>query len=386
MEIRVLYLVNSTIMGGATISFLKMISGLKGKGVEAYVVLPNHDILLERRLESLGAHPFVRCLVMSILPARPKGILQSLLYCVRYPIRYIKRFCLREISYRSVQRLVADIKPDIIHSNSGVIHEGFRCSQYYSIPHVWHLREYQCLDFNWDIFPTRKKFEGYLRESNVITITDDIRRYFHLEGYHRACTIYNGIFKKSEACYIDDRKEYFLCASRISPEKGHDDVIIAFSKFCNTYTNYRLCILGFGDDNYIKHLNQAAQVLGCDDKIDWIGFKEDVKPYLKEAKALIVASHFEGFGRMTAESCFMGCMVIGRNTGGTKEILDRTGGELFETTDELLEKMYKVAVMPKEQYNKKVSFAQKVAVDLYSEESNVNRIANLYKNLLEHEN
>lgn len=386
MKIKVLYIVHSTEMGGATISFLKMISGLKEKGVETYVLLPNHDIMLEHRLENLGAHIFVCRLVMSILLKRPKGFVPSFLYYIKYPYRYLKRFCLREISYYSVKRLVADIKPNIIHSNSGVIHEGFRCSLYYFIPHIWHLREYQSLDFNWDTFPTRKKFEGNLRKSNVITITDDIRYYFHLDGYQRACTIYNGIFKKSEACEIEEKREYFLCASRISPEKGHDDIIIAFSKFCKTYTNYRLCILGFGDDNYIEHLKQSAQVLGCDDKIDWIGFKDDVKPYLKEAKALIVASHFEGFGRMTAESCFMGCMVIGRNTGGTKEILDRTGGELFETTEELLEKMYKVAEMPKEMYNKKVSFAQKMAVELYSEESNVSRIANLYKNLLEHGN
>ena len=43
--------------------------------------------------------------------------------------------------------------PDIIHTNTGVIHEGLKVAKRLKIPHVWHLREYQDKDFNWEAFP-----------------------------------------------------------------------------------------------------------------------------------------------------------------------------------------------------------------------------------------
>ena len=43
---------------------------------------------------------------------------------------------------------------------------------------------------------------------------------------------------------------------------------------------------------------------------------------MSKALALFVPSSFEGFGFITVEAMFCGCLVIGRNTGGTKEQFD----------------------------------------------------------------
>jgi len=49
--------------------------------------------------------------------------------------------------------------------------------------------------------------------------------------------------------------------------------------------------------------------------------RDDVYAIMSRATALIVPSHFEGFGRITAEAMFNGCLVAGYNSAGTREIL-----------------------------------------------------------------
>ena len=103
---------------------------------------------------------------------------------------------------------------------------------------------------------------------------------------------------------------------------------------------------------------------------------------MSHAKALIVASRFEGFGRMTAEAAFMGCLVIGRNTGGTKEIIDKTGGFLFFFFEELAEEMESLSSIEDSTYLALAQKAKSVAKQAYSTENNAAQILSIYKKLL----
>ena len=103
---------------------------------------------------------------------------------------------------------------------------------------------------------------------------------------------------------------------------------------------------------------------------------------MKKAKALIVGSYNEGFGRMTAEAAFAGCLVIGRNSGGTKEILKKTGGYTFVNNDGLINAMKDIELLSDEEYIKKAKHAQKVAQQLYSTEQNVDSIYSFYLKIL----
>ena len=84
---------------------------------------------------------------------------------------------------------------------------------------------------------------------------------------------------------------------------------------------------------------------------------------------------------MTAEACFNGCLVIGRNTGGTREILQTTGGFLFDNIDTLVEQMENVCRLSNEEYQNMALTAQEKAIALYSTESNSEQIYNIYKQL-----
>ena len=379
MRIRVVYILHATVMGGATISFLNLVRELKKKGVEIVVIIPKHDIIFENHIKEIGGKCYIAPVVVSTYPKlEKKGGWQTLSY-----IKTLVSFHLKKIkSLWIINKIISLEYPSIVHTNVGVVHEGLIAARLHKIPHVWHLREYQDKDFDLFIYPSKKYYQRLLRRSYVITITDDIRCHFQLRGYIKARTIYNGIMPLSSVCYQYPKEHFFLCASRISPEKGHDETIKVFAKFLREKPDYRLIMLGFGEETYLKQLKDLSESLGCSESIEWVGFTNDVTSYMKRALALIVNSKFEGFGRMTAEACFCGCLVIGKNTGGTKEILDYTGGYCINNDDELLSAMKDIAGLSMESYEIKAKIAQEKASSAYSIEKNAENIFQFYHEIV----
>ena len=281
-----------------------------------------------------------------------------------------------------MRRIVKREHPDIVHTNTGVIHEGFYCAKSLGIPHVWHLREYQDRDFDMHIFPNKRFFIGLLRRSYTISITHDINDAFLLKTDNKHRVIYNGVMSKDVAILDMPKENFFLCSSRISREKGHEDVIRSFAEFYKHNPSYRLVILGFGGKSFIEHLKEMSQELGCEKSVIFAGYTDNVMEYMKRTKALIVASYNEGFGRMTAEAAFAGCIVIGRNTGGTKEVMQETGGVTFMDGREIVEKMQYVANMTDEQYVNFAKDAQAKALQLYTNEINIDKTYKMYQDIL----
>lgn len=376
---KVLYILHSSIMGGATISFLNLLTGIKLKGVDPYVII-NKEIDDDKFNTVLNKNgiPFYRAIIVKSVITRKKTL--------RGMGSFVKQYCILTLkiikSRRDIERICQKIKPDIIHSNTGVVHEGFWVAKKLHIPHVWHLREYQTKDFNWFIYPSKKIFCSELLKSYVITITNDIKTYFKLNDSLKAFTINNGIFNRGKTFPVVKKENYFILCSRVSPEKGHEEAIRAFSCFSRK-SEYKLIVAGFGDPFYISYLNDLAKSLDCSDQVKFVGFYEEVVDLLSKAKALLVPSYYEGFGRMTAEAAFCGTIVIGRDTGGTKEIINKTrGGYLFSTTEEFTAKMELIASLSAEEYINITETARQIAKESYSIEENVNQIFSLYSHIL----
>ena len=122
-----------------------------------------------------------------------------------------------------------------------------------------------------------------------------------------------------------------------------------------------------------------AKKYDCYSSIRFLGYREDIRDLMDNAQALIVASRFEGFGRMTAEAAFRGCTVIGHNTGGTKEVLDITGGFPYENGwKELERKMERVINLSEDQYTEMANKARKAAIKNFSNEQYVDRVYRVY--------
>lgn len=378
---KVLYILHTTEMHGATISFINSLKGLIQKGIIPIIVLPSSSKeghFFQLQLDNTNTIYYIIPIIQSTIDKQQFNKL-SFFNKLRYLLFLYRR---KNLSFQELNQIVKKEKPDIIHTNVGTIHEGFWVAKKNHIPHIFHIREYQDKDFNWKIIPSKRIFCWMLKHSFVITITDALGRHFRIDKFSKRRTIYNGIYEKEKTALMIPKERFFLCASRISKEKGLGDVVRAFSQFHQEYPNYSLVIAGKGTPHYIEELVGIAKEGKCEESIVFLGHIDNPFEYMKKAKALIVGSYNEGFGRMTAEAAFAGCLVIGRNAGGTKEILDKIGGYSFINNDGLEEAMKDVIQLSDEEYINKAKHAQKVAQQLYSTEQNIDAIYSLYLDIV----
>ena len=137
--------------------------------------------------------------------------------------------------------------------------------------------------------------------------------------------------------------------------------------------------MGLYKPDYKTKLCGLADALGVGSAVLIEDYTSNISQYMSEARALLVASPNEGFGRMTAEAAFAGCLVIGKNTAGTKEIMDITGGFRFITDDEMLDAMTAVSRLSEDEYLRMASASQREAVSFFSEEEYLERVSGIYE-------
>lgn len=228
--------------------------------------------------------------------------------------------------------LIKDKNIDIIHTNTSVVDFGYRLSKIMNIPHIWHIREFGEKDFN--MYPLCSYSEYYKKiadNNNLICISKEVMKKFVDKVPSSSLNlIYNGVSKKnlnSNKKYNLDKNQKIIClqSRMISKTKGQDITIKAIEKLVNEGYDIELLIAGNGD---VKNLGinienkQWLKILGQVDNLPEIRKNVDIE---------IVSSKSEAFGRVTVEAMMGGIVVVGSNSGGTKELIkNKETGLLFE--------------------------------------------------------
>lgn len=384
---RILFVISSTtIYGGASKSLLNLIYGLKKLGVSVFVVSPDKKGLY-LTLQDDG----IPVIALSYRPATLppyKSIIELLLFIPRL----IGRFLLNISASIKLAAIAKAINPHIIHTNVSVISIGYNVSRRLKIPHVWHIREYGDLDFNLHFYYTHKKqLKRYTKDNSyTICITKDIQRYNKLQLNINSRVIYNGISSTNNISHLSKKVPYFLFAGRLEHAKGIISLIDAYASYYHMDKDpLPLHIAGDGNTPYVEHILSLIDSYGIADKVRLLGMQKNIVSLYQEAIALIVPSISEGFGRVTAEAMFHGCLVIGNDIAGTKEQFDNgkdlTGDEIalrYTTQEQLVKHLIDVSKKPIEHYEPMIIRAQETVQLLYSTEKHIQQVYNFYNEIL----
>ncbi|TSD66998.1 glycosyltransferase [Inquilinus sp. KBS0705] len=381
-SINVAYVMHSsTLQEGSNRSLLNMLDGLMMKGVSPYLILPeNEDKSIYDEINKRKIPYIVLTYFLSVWPY--VGGLKD--YVLFIP-RYIKIRMCNLIALLKIMRYVKLNKVDIIHSNVGPLLIGYQCARILNIKHVWHLREYQDLDFNFKTLYSKKSFKKKLLAANnhVIAITLGIYNHFDLSKNSRI--IYNGIMRSNEVYFSEHKKKYFLYVGRLTENKGARVLVEAFIEFTKDNNEFYLYFAGQVTPDYQQTLIDLAKKNGIENQIKFLGPRDDVYELMRHAYTLIVPSLHEGFGRITVEAMYNGCLVIGNNSAGTNEILERDKlGILYTGTKGLLHAIKNVVNNGIEFYFPMIHMAQITAAKLYSQEANSTSVYNYYKEIITH--
>ncbi len=128
--------------------------------------------------------------------------------------------------------------------------------------------------------------------------------------------------------------------SRLSPWKGQDVLIDALAKVPRTHALLVGSAL-FGEDDYETSLRAQVKRLNLEDRVHFLGFRDDVAELMLTADIIVHASTSpEPFGRVIVEGMLAEKPVIAARAGGATEIItDRKTGRLVApgSADELAE-------------------------------------------------
>ncbi len=124
------------------------------------------------------------------------------------------------------------------------------------------------------------------------------------------------------------KKNQIIFVGKVQKVKGVDLLIEAFSNIKNDFPNYKLLIVGdFDEPKYYGKLKKRINKLKLNEKIEFLGNRNDVEKLLNQSKLFVLPSRSEGYGIALAEalSCELKC--IATNIGGIPEVLEKYKGD-----------------------------------------------------------
>ena len=158
---------------------------------------------------------------------------------------------------------------------------------------------------------------------------------------------------------LNEHSNYFLSVGRLTRQKNYSYLISEFANFLKYNKHEKLLIIGEGEER--EKLKVVISKKNLTNNVFLIGRIQNVYPYMKNAKALILSSLWEEVGFVIVEAAFSNLFVISSNCpNGPKEFLENgKAGYLFESNkkDNLTEKL--IYFIQKEQSLKSLTIRAK---------------------------
>lgn len=388
---KIIYVVSGTTMfGGATKSFITLLNDFCAiDNNKAIVVCPDNQGLYE--YISSGKIPGATALIINYTYDILPFLYKPLDYILFIP-RLIKRFIKNRMAASKLAKIAKKIHPDAFHTNTSVNNIGYLAAKKLGIPHIWHVREYGKQDFNMTVpFQSRKLSS---KNNFTIFITRDIAEHKQRKESIEHTVIYNGIIDDNSLRYKEFDSGYFLYAGKITENKGVLDLIAAFSIYAKRAESIGenvipLYIAGKSDKDFKAKLDKTIFEEKLGNNVKLLGQRTDVADLMYNAKATVITSFQEGFGRVLPEAMANGSLTIGRNTGGTREQFDNglrlVGSEIgfrFNDVNELASILETISKKEKYDFKDMIYNSQRVVKELYSIKNYTGNIIKLYHRLL----
>lgn len=119
---------------------------------------------------------------------------------------------------------------------------------------------------------------------------------------------------------ISQRQNMVLCVGRLEEVKRQWHILKAFKTIENELPDYKLCFAG---DGYCeKQLRKLTKDLGLSERVDYIGFVNDMQTLYARAKLLVLTSKSEAFPCVAVEAMSYGVPIVAFDIpGGLSEAM-----------------------------------------------------------------
>lgn len=315
-----------------TFNFRKeLIETLVKRGDKVFLVSPYGNAI--EKYTSMGCH-FIECKI----DRRGTSIFRDARLTFNY-IRIIKR-----------------IRPDVVltYTTKCSVYGGFACSRL-NVPYIVNTA-------------------GFMQRGETISFLEKFILLLYKVAFNKAgCMMYQNTYEQSIVNNALKHKihyrtipgsgvnldEYpmsrfpsadlpirFNYVARVMKSKGIEEYLSCAERVKALYPNTEFVIYGdFDDDNYIDRIKYLEEKK----VVTYAGPKNNMRPYIEEAHAVIHPSYYEGMTNVVLEHSSMGRPCIGSNIPGVKEaIAEGVTGYLFSVrnVEELIDKTIRFIELP----------------------------------------
>lgn len=169
---------------------------------------------------------------------------------------------------------------------------------------------------------TKKRliFESFLMRfaDCFVVLTECSKQYYKKMGLQ--CQVIPNAVPHEKLDIGEKREKTIITAGRLTGIKGYDFLIRAFRRVHETYPEWKLKILGDGEDR--KKLEALIQELHLEDAVSLPGFQKNVLEECRKASVFAVTSQSEGFHMGLIEAMSQSLPVVCVDIPVMKEILD----------------------------------------------------------------
>jgi glycosyltransferase involved in cell wall biosynthesis len=113
----------------------------------------------------------------------------------------------------------------------------------------------------------------------------------------------------------------FVFVGRLVKDKGINELIEAFSKLSLEKKNTTLLLVGNFENDLDPLLPKTLHLINSLNNIIYVGYQNDVRPYLAISNTLVFPSYREGFPNVVMQAGAMGLPAIVTNINGCNEII-----------------------------------------------------------------
>ena len=173
---------------------------------------------------------------------------------------------------------------------------------------------------------TKELFERYTDNERLVTWPYGIGL-SEIEAYRRS-------HGERRIPSLADQTVRFLVVGTFEPRKAQSRTVIAFAQIADEYPGARLTMVGLGDDDYSRSVQDIVDRLGLDDRVELLPVASDLYEWYATADALVSASDIESLPRSVLEAMAFDLPVLATAVFGLPEVIsDGVDGLLIEPGD-----------------------------------------------------
>lgn len=332
----VIFLFHDSILnGGATRSMLDIIVKLKqSKLIEPIIIYPDKD---ESMLVFLDKHDikYYHIKYSTWFYNKKQRVDKKIIYWIKSIIKHFITYfnCIR------IKKIIREENVKIVYTNTRTVYLGCYLKRKFNLIHIWHIREFGRQDHEIDFIFGEKYFYKLLNKytDEIIVISESLK-----ENY------VNGILDKEKIhVFYDDIDDSFInpkdefnntdtlniaMIGSIIEGKGQIDAINAIKRLKDK--KIKLYIAGKKTQYQLK-LEEYVKKECLEDKIEFVGYIENINDFRKKMDVGIVASKSEAFGRTTVEGMLSQMLIVASNAGCNRELIkDGKNGFLYELNND----------------------------------------------------